>query len=122
MSPTLLVVLTAGRSVGGKNRIMIYAVDENFAIRVGFDSERGTPSSVKHETLFRNADVRAAGEIEVSEGVIVEVGDVSGSYGTSGRLQTDPSFAEAILTAIERIDAPLDGAERRRLERRAGRA
>jgi hypothetical protein len=78
--------LTAGRSMGRKNRILIYAVDENFDIHVGFDSERGMPSAVKHETLFRNADVRAAGEIEVSDGIVVEVGDVSGSYGTSGRL------------------------------------
>src|SRR3954471_21949435 len=52
-------LLTVGRSVGKKNRVLIYAVDESFEMRVGFDAARGRPDAVKHETLHRNADVRA---------------------------------------------------------------
>ncbi|MGH9419750.1 MAG: hypothetical protein ACRD3J_07250 [Thermoanaerobaculia bacterium] len=109
--------LTAGASVGK----LIYAVDQNFAIHVGFDGVRGTPGAVKHETLFHNADVRAAGELEVEAGVIVEVGDISGTYGTPGMIQIDPLFAEAVLIALDDIDAPVEPSERRRLERRARR-
>jgi len=115
------ITLTAGRSLADRRRVLLYAVGENFEIRVGFDGRRGTPNAVKHETLFHNADVRAAGELEVDGGVIVEVGDVSGTYGTPGRIQTDDSFATAVLIALDRIEAPLESAERRRLRRRAGR-
>lgn len=111
--------LTVGVSVGKGSRALIYAVDENFSIRVGFDGVRGTSDAVKHETLFHNADVRAAGELEVEKGVIVEVGDLSGTYGTPGMIQRDPLFAEAVLTALNRIDAPIAPEERRRLTRRA---
>lgn len=113
--------LTAGRSTGKRERVLIYAVNENFAINVGFDGVRGTANAVKHETLFQNDDVRAAGELEVDDGVIVEVGDVSGTYGTPGRIQTDPTFADVILQALDQISAPIERSERRRLERRAGR-
>ena len=89
-------------------------------IRVGFDSVRGMPDAVKHETLFHNADVRAAGEFEIENGVIVEVGDVSGTYGTPGRIQTDPSFVEAVLRSLDAAGAPIERHERKRLERRAG--
>jgi hypothetical protein len=111
--------LTVGTSVSKRGQALIYAVDENFAIRVGFDGVRGTPDAVKHETLFHNADVRAAGELEVEGGVIVEVGDLSGTYGTPGMIQRDPLFAEAVLTALDRIHAPIAPDERRRLARRA---
>jgi hypothetical protein len=114
--------LTAGRSVDATRGVIIYAVDQNFQINVGFDGVRGNPEAVKHETLFHNADVRAAGELEIDKGTIVEIGDISGTYGTAGRLQTDQTFADAVLTALDNISAPLDAAERRRLEeRRAGR-
>lgn len=100
---------------------VIYAVNENFEINIGFDGVRGSRDAVKHETLFHNADVRAAGELEIEAGVIVEVGDISGTYGTPGRIQTDPSFADAVLNALDRASAPIERSERRRLERRAGR-
>jgi hypothetical protein len=112
--------LTVGVSVGKRTGALIYAVNEDFEIHVGFDGIRGTPNAVKHETLFHNADVRAAGEMEIEVGVIIEVGDVSGTYGTPGMIQTDPLFADAVLTALDRINAPLADNERRRLERRAG--
>jgi hypothetical protein len=112
--------LTAGVSVTKRKRSLIYAIDENFTIHVGFDGVRGQPDAVKHETLFHNADVRAAGELEIEDGIIVEVGDISGTYGTPGRIQTDPSFADAVLRSLDRTAAPIERGERRRLERRAG--
>jgi hypothetical protein len=111
--------LTAGRSVGTEHRVMIYAVGENFEIHAGFDSERGTANAVKHETLFHNADVRAAGELNVVDGIIIEINDISGSYGTPGRLQSDPEFAQAVLRALRLARAPLHRSERLRLSRRA---
>jgi len=116
-----MVSLTAGRSVSNPEVAFIYAVNENFAIHVALDGVRGTPDAVKHETLFNNADVRAAGELEVESGVIVKVDDISGTYGTPGRIQTDPLFADAVLTALDGIHAPIERNERQRLERRAGR-
>lgn len=112
--------LSVGLSVGRKKRVLIYAVDEEYRMQVGFDTQRGTPNAVKHETLFHNADVRAAGELGVVDGIIVEVGDVSGSYGTAGRIQTDPQFVAAVLKAINDAGATIQQQERRRLERRSG--
>jgi hypothetical protein len=117
----LATALTVGTSVRKTKVAFIYAVGENFAIHVGFDGVRGRADAVKHETLFHNADVRAAGELEIEAGVIVEVGDISGTYRTPGRIQTDPRFADAVLTALDGIHAPIEPNERRRLERRAGR-
>jgi hypothetical protein len=117
----LATALTAGRSVGTSKVAFIYAVDENFAVHVALDGVRGTQDAVKHETLFHNADVRAAGELEIDAGVIVEVDDISGTYETPGSIQTDPLFADAVLTALDRIDAPIEHKERRRLEQWAGR-
>ena len=113
--------LSVGRSVGKRRRVLIYAVDENFRLHVGFDCERTISDAVKHETLFQNADVRAAGELEIADGVIVEVDDISGTYGTPGRIQTDPFFADAVLRALDGCGAPIKESERERLERRAGR-
>src|SRR4051794_13752502 len=56
--------LTVGRSVGKRKVAFIYAVDENFTVHVALDGVRGTQNAVKHETLFHNADVRAAGELQ----------------------------------------------------------
>ena len=100
---------------------MIYAVDVDFNIHVGFDGIRGTAGAVKHETLFHNADVRAAGELTLRGGIIVRVNDQSGSYRTSGRLDTDRRFAEAILTALDRAACPVEDDERSRLRAKAGR-
>ena len=58
---------------------------------------------------------------EIAGGVIIEVGDKSGTYGTLGRIQVDSLFADAVLTALDRIGAPLRETERKELERRAGR-
>lgn len=105
-------LLEAGRRA---SRVLIFAVNADFQINVGFDGRRGSPHTVKHETLFQNAEVRAAGELEVKDGMIVEVTDISGTYGTPGRLQTDPSFSDAVLIGLDRIGARLDEKERQRL-------
>jgi len=115
------MALTVGRSVSKPEVAFIYAVNENFAIHVALDGVRGTQDAVKHETLFHNAEVRAAGELEIEAGVIVKVDDISGTYGTPGRIQTDPRFADAVLTALDEIHAPIDRNVRSGLERRAGR-
>lgn len=115
------ITLTVGVSAE-RTRVLIYAVNKDFAVHVAFDGVRGASDAVKHETLFHNADVRAAGELVIEAGVIIEVGDVSGTYGTPGMIQTDPLFADAVLTALDRVEAPLADSERRRLQRRAGRS
>jgi hypothetical protein len=67
-------------------------------------------------------DVRAAGELTVSEGIIVNVNDLSGSYRTAGKLEMNGQFAEAVLTALDRFGAPLQDSVRSILrERAAGR-
>lgn len=73
---------TAGTSAAAEP-VLIYAVDVNFNIHIAFDGVRGRPNAVKHETLFHNADVRAAGELTITDGIIVGVNDRSGSYRTA---------------------------------------
>lgn len=113
--------LTTRRSTGSQRRVLIYAVDTNFDMHVGFDGIRGQENAVKHETLFHNADVRAAGELQVVGGIIVKVNDFSGSYRTVGKLDTDRRFAEAVLTACERASASFSPLEFAWLRRKAGR-
>jgi len=68
---------------------------------IAFDGLRGQPGAVKHETLFHNGDVLAAGELEVRRGIIVGLNDHSGSYGTYGKLDSDPAFAAAVVRALD---------------------
>ena len=110
-----------GGSASSKNGVLIYAVDDNFNVHVAFDGIRGEENAVKHETLFHNADVRAAGELSVVDGIIVEVNDLSGSYRTAGKLDTDRRFAESVLTAFDRVAVSLHPVERERLRKKAGR-
>lgn len=119
--PRTRQALTTVGTSSRKNSVLIFAVDANFNIHVGFDGERGRTDAVKHETLFHNADVRAAGELTVIDGIIVAVNDHSGSYRTAGELDTDRRFAEAVLTAIERISAPLHDSASSGLREKAGR-
>lgn len=101
-------------------RTIIYAVNEHFQIHVAIDGDRTLPDAVKHETLFHNKSVRAAGELGFKAGVIVHVNDHSGSYSTGGSIQTDARFVEAVLVALDGISAPLHPNERERLKREAG--
>jgi hypothetical protein len=102
------------------SRVLIYAVDGKYQINVAVDGVRGSTHAVKHETLFHNAEVLAAGEMDVIEGTIIAVNDHSGTYVTHGLMDLDPTFSEAVLTALDRIGAPIDPRERRRLESKAG--
>ena len=100
----------------GYGKTYIFAVSENLDIHVAPDSERRMPDAVKHETLFHNAHVLAAGEICIQDGVIVDLNDQSGSYGTLGALETNPQFADAILRAIKKHSLPIDQQLNDRLE------
>jgi hypothetical protein len=113
--------LTTDGTAGLPSDVLIYAVDADFNIHVGFDGVRGTPNAVKHETLFHNAEVRAAGELSLLDGIIVAVNDQSGSYRTFGRLSTDRRFTEAILMALNRSAAPVSEETRAWLREKAGR-
>lgn len=92
------------------DRRLIYAVDADLRIHVGFDGDRGTFNAVKHETLFHNAPVEAAGELEVADGVVVSINDRSGSYGTTGMMRVDRRMAGAVLAAMRRAEVPLSEA------------
>jgi len=83
------------------DRRLIYAVNRDLQIHIGFDSERGTEGAVKHETLFHNDSVEAAGEIQMREGIIVDINDRSGSYGTTGLMRVDRRMSKAILEAFQ---------------------
>jgi hypothetical protein len=117
--------LTAIGNLDARNRVLIYAVNAELELRVALDGRRGAPGAVKHETLFHNGDVLAAGEMGVLRGIIVEVNDRSGSYGTHGDLELTGNtlFAAAVVGAMRKIDVPffpLAASEWERLARLAG--
>ena len=85
----------------------IFAVSRDHEIRIAIDHIRPIENAVKHETLFHNADVLAAGEISFRDGIVSDINDRSGSYGTWGMLDTAPGFAEAVLTAFEQNGIPV---------------
>lgn len=89
------------------HRRMIYAVSIDLRIHVAFDGNRGAEHAVKHETLFHNGDVAAAGEINVVDGVVASINDRSGSYGTTGQMKVDRRFANAVLMAFQRAQVPM---------------
>jgi hypothetical protein len=92
------------------DRRLIYAVDADLRVHVGFDGDRGTLNAVKHETLFHNAPVEAAGELEVADGIVVSINDHSGSYGTIGMMRVDRRMPRAVLVAMRRAKVPLSEA------------
>jgi hypothetical protein len=103
------IPLTSGEiGVPDKTNVFIYAVSEEFCIQIAPDGDRGQPDAVKHETLFHNAPVRAAGELHIVNGRLVAINDVSGSYGTRGYLETDPSFAASLLVVIRQHQIPIE--------------
>ncbi|MFN7975659.1 MAG: hypothetical protein U0166_25525 [Acidobacteriota bacterium] len=86
------------------NSCHIFAVNLEGCMRIHRD---GGPraldqAAVKHESLFHNDDVLGAGEILVVEGVVYDLNDQSGSYGTGGKLPLDPAFREAVRDALDR--------------------
>lgn len=81
---------------------IIYAVSTDFVVHIAFDGVRGAADAVKHETLFHNANVTAAGEVSFHMGRVAGINDHSGSYGTFGKLASDPAFARAVRLGFSR--------------------
>jgi hypothetical protein len=78
----------------------IYAVGLDYTVHIAMDGDRSIPGSVKHETLFHNKNVLAAGEIGFTEGVITSINDHSGSYSTYTHIDITQSFVDALLQAF----------------------
>jgi hypothetical protein len=76
-------------------------------MNVAPDGDRPTHNSVKHETLFHNRDVLAAGEICIQNGQIVDLNDCSASYGTYGELEATPQFADVVLSVVTQHHLPM---------------
>ena len=91
----------------GYGKTFIFAISEKLEIHIAPDSNRNLPDAVKHETLFHNANVLAAGEISIQEGIVTGLNDHSGSYNTFGGLETNPGFVEAILNAFKNNGVPV---------------
>jgi len=82
--------------------VYIYAVSQSMEIRISVDGVRGTLNAVKHESLFDNESVLAAGEIWIEHGIVKDINDHSGTYLCRGELRSTPAFANAVLNALER--------------------
>lgn len=96
-----MVRLTTNALADSSVRPYIFAVNLSGRMRVGLDGDRrGDPGATKHETLWENSDVLAAGEIRFEGGIVVEINDHSGSYGTRGYLKQSESFRRAVATAL----------------------
>ena len=86
----------------------IYAISLDFEMHLAPDGNRPTAGSIKHETLFHNEHVLAAGEIWIQNGVVAGMNDFSGSYGTRGEMEANPAFAEAVLSALRKQNLPVE--------------
>jgi hypothetical protein len=103
-----------------QDRRSIYAVSTTLVVHIAFDGVRGATDAVKHETLFHNANVAAAGEVSFVMGRVSNLNDHSGSYGTFGKLASDPAFARAVRLGFSRTLVLMDKSvlENIRLKRR----
>ncbi|HEV7426188.1 MAG TPA: hypothetical protein VGQ46_07450 [Thermoanaerobaculia bacterium] len=81
---------------------IIYAVSSELVVHIAFDGIRGAADAVKHETLFHNANVEAAGEVSFRMGRVSGINDHSGSYRTFGMLASDLKFRRALRFAFSR--------------------
>jgi hypothetical protein len=81
---------------------IIYAVSSELVVHIAFDGVRGAADAVKHETLFHNANVEAAGEVSFRMGRVSGINDHSGSYGTFGMLASDLKFRRALRFGFSR--------------------
>lgn len=93
--PGLLLDNSAGPKI-------IYAVSSDLVVHIAFDGVRGAADAVKHETLFQNANVEAAGEVSFVMGRVSGINDHSGSYGTFGKLASDTAFTRAVRLGFSR--------------------
>jgi len=100
---------------GGIGKTFIFAISTSLDIHIARDGDRSQQGTTKHETLFHNADVLAAGEIHIQDGVISALNDLSGSYNTAGKLESDSVFAAAALNAFKKIGVRVNDALREEL-------
>lgn len=101
LDPQTRQPLTSAPLADRNHKPYIFAVNARFQMRIGLDGDRASdPDATKHETLWENADVLAAGEIRFLDGVVVELNDHSGSYGTHGVLRSSSGFRNAVLEAL----------------------
>jgi hypothetical protein len=91
----------------GYGKTFIFAINRNLEIHLAPDSDRTLAEAVKHETLFHNEDVLAAGEISIENGIVTGLNDHSTTYKTYGFLETDTSFSQAVLDAFTHNGVPL---------------
>lgn len=94
----------------------IYAVSVDYEMRIALDGDRLENSSVKHETLFHNQDVLAAGEIGFTSGEVSSINDHSGSYGTDGEMKIDPEYSSTLLKAFGLKSIPLESSLQNKIE------
>jgi hypothetical protein len=81
---------------------IIYAISAELVVHIAFDGVRGAADAVKHETLFHNANVEAAGEVSFLMGRVSGINDHSGSYRTFGKLASDLRFRRALRFGFSR--------------------
>jgi hypothetical protein len=96
-----------GGTLTTNDQRLIYAVSANLKVHVAFDGNRGSINAMKHETLFHNAPVEAAGEVQIQDGVVVGINDQSGSYGTTGLMGIDRRMGRAVLAAMLLAKVPM---------------
>jgi hypothetical protein len=100
---------TAGKLLdNSRGPTIIYAISAELVVHIAFDGVRGTSNAVKHETLFHNANVAAAGEVSFVMGRVSGINDRSGSYATEGMLVLDPAFARAVRLGFSRARVLMD--------------
>jgi hypothetical protein len=92
------------------SRRLIFAVAADLQVHVAFDGDRGSLNAVKHETLFHNAAVEAAGEMRLHDGIVVGINDRSGTYGTTGLMGIDRPMGRAVLAAMRLAKVPMTDA------------
>jgi hypothetical protein len=98
---------------------IIYAVSTDLVVHIAFDGIRGAADAVKHETLFQNANVEAAGEVSFVMGRVSDINDHSGSYRTFGKLASDPTFARAVWRAFSNTRVLIDPSVQKKMRSEA---
>jgi hypothetical protein len=97
---------TRPESVGLPPRY-IYAISTSLEMRIAPDGTRAEPNAVKHESLFHNEVVLAAGELGFENGLLASLNDHSGSYETDGELEANSDFVVAVLRAVLLNEIPI---------------
>lgn len=97
---------TRSESIGLPTRY-IYAISTSLEMRIAPDGTRTEHNAVKHESLFHNDVVLAAGELGFENGLLASLNDHSGSYETDGELEANSDFVVAVLRAVLLNEIPI---------------